>query len=118
MRVIFPGRSLPALKSGRIDNTHYPSWSSSAGAEIGDGDESRSVEYDKLSWKSAGEAKGEWDEYVFEISPDEAERMTLSAFVIHIEKILDAAWCFELPAGNILAEGEGTADPETAAPAG
>ena len=103
--------------SVRIDNTHYPSWSASAGAGIGDGDESRSVEYDKLSWKSAGEAKGEWDEYVFEISPDEAEHMTLSAFVIHIEKILDAAWCFELPAGNILAEGEGTADPETAAPA-
>ena len=73
--------------SVRIDNTHYPSWSASAGAGIGDGDESRSVEYDKLSWKSAGEAKGEWDEYVFEISPDEAERMTLSAFVIHIEKI-------------------------------
>ncbi len=103
--------------SVRIDNTHYPSWSASAGAEIGDGDESRSVEYDKLSWKSAGEAKGEWDEYVLEISPDEAERMTLSAFVTHIEKILNVACRFELPAGLVMAEWPWDADPETAAPA-
>ena len=103
--------------SVHIDNTHYPSWSASAGAEIGDGDESRSVEYDKLSWKSAGEAKGEWDEYVFEISPDEAERMTLSAFVTHIEKILNVACRFELPAGLVMAEWPWDADPETAAPA-
>ena len=98
-------------------NARYFSWSVSAGAEIGDWDERKDIEYNTLFWNPAGEAKGEWNEYVFEISPDEAERMTLSAFVIHIEKILDAAWCFELPAGNILAEGEGTADPETAAPA-
>lgn len=103
--------------SVHIDNTHYPSWSASAGAEIGDGDESRSVEYDKLSWKSAGEAKGEWDEYVLEISPDEAERMTLSAFVTHIEKILNVACRFELPAGLVMAEWPWDADPETAAPA-
>ena len=98
-------------------NARYFSWSVSASAEIGDWDERKDIEYNTLFWNPAGEAKGEWNEYVFEISPDEAERMTLSAFVIHIEKILDAAWCFELPAGNILAEGEGTADPETAAPA-
>ena len=103
--------------SVRIDNTHYPSWSASAGAGIGDGDESRSVEYDKLSWKSAGEAKGEWDEYVFEISPDEAERMTLYAFVTHIEKILNVACRFELPAGLVMAEWPWDTDPETAAPA-
>lgn len=103
--------------SVRIDNTHYPSWSASADAEIGDGDERRVVEFDMLYWNSAGEHKGEWDEYVLDITPDEAERMTLSAYVTHIEKILDVACRFEFPAGPVIAEWEWEADPETAAPA-
>jgi len=103
--------------SVRIDNTHYPSWSASADAEIGDGDERRVVEFDMLSWNSAGEHKGEWGEYVLDITPDEAERMTLYAYVTHIEKILNVACRFELPAGLVMAEWPWDADPETAAPA-
>ena len=81
----------------------YPAFLSAAGyfPETG-----RQCEMDQVEWSSAGDERKDLKEYIFDVRPDEVDKMELEAWGEEIVDVVKDSWEVQIPADSILAETE------------
>ena len=79
----------------------YPVFLSAAGyfSETG-----RQCEMDQVEWSSAGDERKDLKEYIFDIRPDEVDKIELAAWADDTVDVTRDVWEVQIPADSILAE--------------
>ena len=95
---------IPDASVTSIGQNAYSSWMISPIAALTEGKDRRDVDYDRLSWGYSAEREPAWQEFVWEISPEDQDRLDLRVYMTHVTKTLDAKWEFQVPVDTILAK--------------
>ena len=84
----------------------YPVFLSAAGyfSETG-----KQCEMDQVEWSSAGDERKDLKEYIFDVRPDEVDKMELAAWADDTVDVTRDVWEVQIPADSILAETENPA---------
>ena len=84
----------------------YPVFLSAAGyfSETG-----KECEMDQVEWSSAGDERKDLKEYIFDVRPDEVDKMELAAWADDTVDVTRDVWEVQIPADSILAETENPA---------
>ena len=79
----------------------YPVFLSAAGyfSETG-----KQCEMDQVEWSSAGDERKDLKEYIFDVRPDEVDKMELAAWADDTVDVTRDVWEVQIPADSIMAE--------------
>ena len=76
-------------------------------AEIG-----QPVERDALGWSPALNGQSVWQEFIFEVSPEDTDRLELTANLSRLTESVKADWVFQVNLADMIPEEKAEADEE------
>ena len=62
------------------------------------------ADYSPIQWDADYDGYEEWEEYVFDVNPDEIEGLELYAYIDILKDVLDDGWMFKIPQKAICAD--------------
>ncbi len=64
-------------------------------------------EYSPLRWRMNNDNYAEWEEYVYDVKPDETEGLELGTRISVLKEVLDDGWTVEIPLKAVCADVQG-----------